>query len=71
MKYTGIVTTYFSNRSFGFIKSDHDASSRFFHASYYQGQPCLGVRVEFELAPPTRIGKDEQAVNIHPIEVRS
>ena len=67
MEYVGTVSVYFLNRNFGFILSDDDGSSRFFHTSHYNGQPRLGDRVEFELAEPTRLGKSKQAVNVTPI----
>ena len=63
----GIVTTYFQNKGYGFITSDVDGVSRFFHASNYSGAPKVGTRVEFALAEPTKIGKDKQCVNIAPI----
>jgi cold shock CspA family protein len=70
MKYTGMVSTYFPNRKYGFISAD-DGISRFFHVSNYSGsgahQPKLGERVEFELADPAKLGKDKQAVNVTPI----
>ncbi|MGB2633817.1 MAG: cold shock domain-containing protein [Candidatus Acidiferrum sp.] len=70
MKYTGIVSTYFPNRKYGFISSD-DGTSRFFHVTQYSGsgihQPRLGEKVEFELADPVKLGKDKQAINVTPI----
>lgn len=70
MRYTGIVSTYFPNRKYGFILSD-DGTSRFFHVSQYSSsgthQPKLGEKVEFELADPVKLGKDKQAVNVTPI----
>ena len=73
MTYTGIVSTYFPNRKYGFISSQ-DGTSRFFHASQYcsgSHPPKLGEDVEFELGEPTRLGKDLQAVNIKPIRSAS
>lgn len=67
MKETGVVTTYFQSRHYGFITSDVDDLNRFFHNTNYAGTPKLGTRVEFELADPTRIGKEKQAVNIVPL----
>lgn len=63
----GMVTTYFENKGYGFITSDVDGISRFFHSSNYSGAPKVGTRVEFTLAEPTRVGKDKQCVNITPI----
>jgi len=72
MKYTGIVSTYFPNRKYGFISAD-DGTSRFFHVSNYSGsgthQPKLGEKVEFELADPAKLGKDKQAVLVTPIQL--
>jgi cold shock CspA family protein len=62
----GMVTTYFENKKYGFI-TDVDGISRFFHASNYSGIPAVGVRVEFALAEPTKLGKDKQCVNVAPI----
>jgi cold shock CspA family protein len=74
MKYTGIVSTYFPNRKYGFISADDGTgTSRFFHVSNYSGsgahQPKLGERVEFELAEPAKLGKDKQAVRVTPVEL--
>jgi len=38
--------------------------------TYFQskgGAPKVGTRVEFALAEPTKIGKDQQCVNIGPL----
>lgn len=67
MRQTGRITTYFETRNFGFITSDVDGVSRFFHKSNYQGMPQLGAAVEYEIGDPTRIGKDVQCVKIIPL----
>lgn len=71
MRDTGTVTTNFENRSFGFITSDTDGISRFFHYTNYPGKPELGARVEYELAAPTRLGKDKQCVKIALVAAQS
>jgi cold shock CspA family protein len=71
MKYTAIVSAYFPSRKFGFVLLD-DGSSRFFHLSNCpSGVPGLGERVEFELGPPVKLGRDMQAINITPVSITS
>lgn len=66
--FKGQVSTYFHSKKYGFITSDADGISRFFHASNYTGTPVVGTRVSFILIEPTRIGKDKQCANITPLE---
>ena len=69
MKFTGTIVTYFLTRNFGFIRSDADNHERFFHrTSYSGGEPEVGIKVEFEIGPPTRLGKAPQCVHIKPFE---
>jgi cold shock CspA family protein len=66
---TGVVTTYFPDRKYGFITSDDGSKVRFFHITHYQnGAPTLGERVEFELGEPNTLGKEKQAILIKPIK---
>jgi cold shock CspA family protein len=64
---TGLVTTFFSSKQYGFITGDADGKSRFFHVSNFIGVPTIGARVSFVLAPPTKIGKEPQCVNVTPV----
>jgi cold shock CspA family protein len=65
---TGVVTTYFPERKYGFITPDDGSKARFFHITQYQhGAPKLGEHVEFELGEPNTLGKDKQAVRVKPI----
>jgi cold shock CspA family protein len=63
MKYTGVITTSFAARKFGFIKSE--GRDIFLHAvNLQEGVPVLGQKVEFELGEAATLGKPKQAVNI-------
>jgi len=66
---TGLVTTYFPERKYGFITPDDGSKVRFFHITQYRnGAPQLGERVEFELGEPNTLGKEKQAVLIKPLK---
>jgi cold shock CspA family protein len=65
MRQQGTVVTYFDDRGFGFIQPDDSSGELYFHARRFKGAPpAVGVRVEFELVPPSKIGKPEQAGHI-------
>lgn len=64
MRYAGTITTYFQNRGYGFITSDADGVSRFFHKSSCTCLPEVGTRVQFEIGAPTKLGKDPQCLNV-------
>jgi cold shock CspA family protein len=68
--FTGTVATWFSGKSYGFIKSDSDRTSRFFHLASVVDDyhPRVGDRVQFELEAPCRLGMPDQAVNVQPTE---
>jgi cold shock CspA family protein len=65
MIYQGTVVMYHPARFFGFIQED-GGNERFFHMSLAAKGflPELGARVEYEIAPPIRLGKKDQAVNV-------
>lgn len=72
MRFTGIISTYFHGRAFGFIRSDKDGVERFFHKSSHSGgEPQVGIEVGFEIGPPNRLGKPDQCMNVRPLNVPS
>jgi cold shock CspA family protein len=64
MRFTGTITTYFESKRYGFITSDADGISRFFHDSNCLYPPRIGMAVEFELGAPNRLGKEPQCLRI-------
>ena len=68
MKQTGIVSTYFPNKGYGFILADVDRASRFFHVNHAvkNYHPRVGDRVQFTLDAPVRLGQPDQAVDVAP-----
>lgn len=71
VRFTGTITTFFSARLFGFITADSDQVERFFHKSNFSGgdEPEVGIRVEFELGAPSKIGRPPQCVRVRPVGV--
>jgi cold shock CspA family protein len=65
MAYQGIVVMYHAANFFGFIQ-ENGRQERFFHMSNAAPGfvPELGAIVEYEIAPPIRLGKNPQAVNV-------
>lgn len=71
---TGVVTTYFPGRKYGFIKPDDGSRYRFFHITNYRsgnGTPTLGEPVSFDLGDPNTLGKEKQAVNVYPLKAEA
>jgi cold shock CspA family protein len=66
---TGIVTYANPVRTYGFIREDASGIEFFFHYTNVveSFNPEVATRVEFETAPPIKIGKREQAVRVRPI----
>lgn len=63
----GMITAYDAYRGWGFI--DNDGEKHFFHVKNSPGfAPVLGAEVEFELAPPFKLGQHDQAVNLRKVE---
>ncbi len=64
---TGIVKYWNPEKSFGFITRD-DGVDIFFHITRilveHRAQVAAGARVSFEIAPPIKLGKSVQAVDI-------
>jgi hypothetical protein len=69
----GIIVANASNAGWGFVESesaDGQKSKFFFHVRNSPTyQPVLGQAVEFELAPPFKLGQPDQAVNLRPVQV--
>lgn len=64
----GIIKAYTQKKQWGFIK-DSDGGEWFFHLTNSPNfVPSLGMAVEFDLAPPFRLGQPEQAVNLRRVE---
>jgi len=61
----GMIVMYNAVKFFGFIQ-EAGGPERFFHASNVAPGfvPELGAIVEYEIAPPIRLGKEPQAVNV-------
>lgn len=54
-------------KGWGYIRSEN--KNIFFHSSNSPDfHPVLGAVVEFELAPPFRLGQADQAVNLRKVE---
>ena len=49
MQQTGSIVRWERERGFGFIRSPGTASDVFFHVRQFQGEPALGMAVQFEL----------------------
>ena len=59
----GIIVTHAARNGWGFIESNGE--NFFFHVKNSPNfQPVLGQNVEFELAPPFKLGQRDQAVNL-------
>jgi hypothetical protein len=57
----GMITAFDQYRGWGFIESD--GVKYFFHVKNSPHfPPALGVEVEFETAPPFKLGQKQQAV---------
>jgi hypothetical protein len=57
-------------KGWGYIRSEN--KNIFFHTSNSPDfHPVLGASVEFDLAPPFRLGQADQAINIAPVGVES
>jgi len=68
----GIIVAHASNAGWGFVESegaDGQKSKFFFHVRNSPAYiPVLGQEVEFETAPPFRLGQADQAVNLHLVQ---
>jgi cold shock CspA family protein len=62
----GIVVLFHRTRGWGFIREEKSGVEWFFHVSNAVPNfaPELGAAVEFELGPPLRLGRKDQATNI-------
>jgi hypothetical protein len=59
----GTIVAYAVRKGWGYIYSEN--KNVFFHVANSPGfQPVLGMLVEFELAPPFKLGQSDQAVNL-------
>lgn len=59
----GQIVTYDAPRGWGFI--DSDGGKFFFHVKNSRDfTPVLGAWVEFDTAPPFKLGQREQAMNL-------
>jgi cold shock CspA family protein len=66
--YRGTIVLYNEAKAWGFIKKDFGAEVFFHKSNTAPGfVPRLGVDVWYELAPPIRLGKKDQAVNVRPV----
>jgi cold shock CspA family protein len=65
-KMQGIIAFFHPVRNFGFIQAADGNDDVFFHGSEFKEKcvPPLGVRVEFDVSQPIRLGKRPQAVNV-------
>ena len=63
---TGTITYANPVRTYGFIQEDSSGIHYFYHFTNVAPgfTPMVATRVEFELAPPIKIGKPDQAVNV-------
>lgn len=62
----GQIITYDAPRGWGFIEKD--GLKYFFHVKNSAGfQPVLGMFVEFQTAPPFRLGQKDQAINLREV----
>jgi hypothetical protein len=68
MRFTGTITTYFESKKYGFITSDADGVSRFFHESNCLYPPRIGMAVEFELGAPNKLGKERQCLMVSAVD---
>jgi cold shock CspA family protein len=67
MIYEGTVVYFKPTNSFGFVRND--SGEWFFHiANSPDFTPALGLRVQFELAAPLRLGQRDMAVNLRVVE---
>jgi len=59
----GVITNW--KKTYGFITTIY-GECYFFHISNFDknSSPILEGRVEFDIAPPTQVGRREQAVNV-------
>lgn len=66
---TGTVCMYRPDKQFGFILADETKTEVFFHASNKAADftPIVGTRVTYRLAPPIRLGKALQAVDVQAV----
>ena len=65
---TGIITFYHPAKLYGFIQDEIGVDFFFHHSNVAEGfTPVVAIRVEFETAPPIKIGKREQAVKVRPV----
>jgi cold shock CspA family protein len=62
----GKITVYDQMRGWGFITRDDNGANIFFHIKNKVPSflPALGARVEFETAPPLKLGQKDQAINV-------
>jgi CspA family cold shock protein len=66
---TGIIKSWHSQRSFGFIKADDDTGDVFVHISGCAGGPlCVGDAVEYEAEPSRRHTGKLQAFNVRVLD---
>lgn len=67
MTYQGKIVMFHPAKGWGFLS--YDDNEWFFHLSNCAAgfQPTLGALVEFEIAPPLRLGQKDQAVNVRPV----
>jgi hypothetical protein len=62
----GMITAYDVPRGWGFI--DSDGQKYFFHVKNSPGfVPALGMYVQFETAPPFKLGQSDQAISLREV----
>jgi cold shock CspA family protein len=68
MNMRGTIVAYAARKGWGYIYSEN--VNIFFHISNSpKFLPVLGAVVEFELAPPFRLGQHDQAVNLREVAI--
>ena len=64
---TGIIVAFDVRKGWGFVESN--TRKIFFHiANSPELYATLGMAVEFELAPPFKLGQPDQAVNLREVQ---
>lgn len=63
----GKIVAFAARKGWGYIYSDGE--NVFFHVANSPGfAPALDLEVEFETAPPFKLGQRDQAVNLQKVE---
>ncbi len=66
---TGVITTYFGDRGYGFIKDSDSAQFKtwFFHVKDCKTEPRIGLSVQFDTADGIN-GKGPVAVSVETVK---